>query len=66
VIGNDSLFRELCFTARNFTAQEALSFGLVSKVCKDRAEAVDAAVETAALIASKSPVAVARYAYPSP
>ncbi len=29
VVGNDSLVRELVYTARRFTAQEALNMGLV-------------------------------------
>ena len=32
VVGNDSWTRELCYTARWFTAQEALDKGFVSKV----------------------------------
>ena len=56
--GNDSILRELAYTARNFSAAEAASFGMVSKVLPNREDAVAAAVETAALIASKSPVAV--------
>jgi len=31
VVGNDSLTRELCYTARKMAADEALSCGLVSK-----------------------------------
>ena len=32
VIGNQSVVRELCFTARRFDAVEAKDFGMVSKV----------------------------------
>lgn len=36
VIGSDSLARELCYTARKFSADEALTHGLVSKVYSDK------------------------------
>ncbi|CAH0718401.1 unnamed protein product, partial [Brenthis ino] len=58
VIGNTSIVRELCFTARKMEAQEALELGLVSKVFKDRESAVKEVLEIAQTIASKSPVAV--------
>lgn len=48
---------ELILTGRNFTAAEALSWGLVSKVCKPE-ELVDEAVKTALLISEYSPLAV--------
>lgn len=32
IIGNQSLARELAFTARSFSAKEALSMGFVSRV----------------------------------
>jgi delta(3,5)-delta(2,4)-dienoyl-CoA isomerase len=56
LVGNDSLMRELAFSARPLKAEEALRFGLVSKVCKDRDEMVQAAVEMAGTIAAKSPI----------
>jgi len=59
VAGNESLLRELAFTARNFSAAEAEKLGLVSKVVQgSRDEVVQAALETAKLIASKSPIGV--------
>ncbi|KLO16260.1 ClpP/crotonase [Schizopora paradoxa] len=59
VVGNQSLVRELAMTARNFGADEALAVGFISKVVKgNRGEVVAAALDTARLIASKSPVAV--------
>ncbi|TDL22425.1 ClpP/crotonase, partial [Rickenella mellea] len=59
VAANQSLVRELAFTARNFSADEALSLGLLSKVIQGtRREVVGAALETAKVIAGKSPVAV--------
>ena len=36
VIGSQSLVRELCFTARKMSADEALSCGLVSRVYEDK------------------------------
>jgi len=58
IVGNDSLVRELCLTARKFTATEALTMGFVSRVCGSREATIKAAEEMAILIASKSPVAV--------
>ena len=58
IIGNDSLVRELCYTARKFGAQEAKDCGLVSKVYKDQEEVLNSCLELAETIASKSPVAV--------
>lgn len=57
VVGNDSWVRELAFTGRNFGADEALQFGLVSKVLP-REELLAQAVKTAQFIAAKSPIAV--------
>eukprot|EP00051_Salpingoeca_urceolata_P031872 m.13322 g.13322 ORF g.13322 m.13322 type:complete len:289 (-) comp4522_c0_seq1:82-948(-) len=58
VIGNQSLVRELCFTARAMPAHEALDAGLVSRVCHDKEELLSACLTMAETIASKSPVAV--------
>jgi len=59
VVGNQSLARELAMTARNFGAEEALAVGFVSRVVQgNRDEVVAAALATARIIASKSPVAV--------
>lgn len=59
VVGNQSMARELAYTARNFSAAEAEKMGLVSKVVPGgRDEVVNAALETASVIASKSPIAV--------
>lgn len=58
VVGNDSLVRELAFTARRFDSQEALQFGLVSRVLADKQKLLDAAISTATLIATKSPIAI--------
>lgn len=57
-VGNDSLAREMAFTARKLFAAEALQMGLVSRVLPNKEEMMKYALETANLIASKSPVAV--------
>ncbi|KAF8318390.1 ClpP/crotonase [Clavulina sp. PMI_390] len=59
VTGNGSLLRELAFTARPFDAKEAYTLGLVSRVIEGgREEVFAAALETAKVIAAKSPIAV--------
>lgn len=58
VIGNDSAARELAYTARPFYAEEAKEIGFVSRILQDRESCIEAALDTASLIASKSPVAV--------
>src|ERR1700759_2987415 len=51
----DDILRELCFTGRIFTAQEALSHGLATRITDDpRAAALELALE----IAGKSPHAI--------
>ena len=49
---------ELAYTGRDFDAGEAASIGLVSKVLPDAEATLEAALETAALIAANSPLAV--------
>jgi len=58
IIGNDSMYRELAYTARRFTPAEALQLGLVSKICFDAESVLADAFKTATTIASKSPMAV--------
>ncbi|KAL1801694.1 hypothetical protein ACET3X_002036 [Alternaria dauci] len=57
-VGNLSWVKDVTLSARIFGSDEALQHGLVSRVYKDKAEAVGKALELATLIASKSPVAV--------
>ncbi|KAG8995748.1 hypothetical protein FRB94_008775 [Tulasnella sp. JGI-2019a] len=58
IVGNESAVRELALTARSFSAAEAQNIGFVSKVVKGgRDEVLAAAIGTAKLIASKSPIA---------
>ncbi|KAG1767108.1 Delta2-dienoyl-CoA-isomerase, partial [Suillus occidentalis] len=59
ITGNQSLARELAYTARMFSSGEAQTLGLVSRVVGGGRDAVVAAAsELAKDIASKSPVAV--------
>lgn len=58
VIGNQSLVRELCFTARKMKSDEARAEGLVSRVFDTKESMLEEAIKLAELIASKSPLAV--------
>lgn len=53
------IVRELALTGRKMEADEALRWGLVSRVLPSRDAAIDAAVQLAAAIAAKSPMAAA-------
>ena len=57
-MGSESWARELAYTARIFTAEEALKHGFVSEVFQSQEDCLKRAIELATLIASKSPVAV--------
>jgi len=51
----DDILRELTYTGRIFSAEEAMSYGLATRICDDpRAEALEVARE----IAGKSPDAI--------
>jgi len=58
VIGSQSLVNDLCLTARKMLSEEAEKCGLVSGVYSTKEEMMTTALEMAANIASKSPVAV--------
>ncbi|XP_037534262.1 delta(3,5)-Delta(2,4)-dienoyl-CoA isomerase, mitochondrial [Nematolebias whitei] len=58
VIGSRSLVNELALTARKMYADEAKSSGLVSRVFADKEALMAGALEMAAEIAARSPVAV--------
>jgi len=51
----DDILRELTFTGRIFSAQEAMSYGLATRICDDPRAA---ALEVAREIAGKSPDAI--------
>lgn len=58
IVGSHSWVKDVCLTARDFSAAEAREVGFVSRVLEDKQAAVSAAVETAVLLGDKSPVAV--------
>ncbi|KAG5998732.1 hypothetical protein E4U52_005694 [Claviceps spartinae] len=58
IVGSTSWVKDVCLSARDFTAEEALQVGFVSAVHDDKDKAVEAALEMATRIADKSPVAV--------
>ncbi|KZC09981.1 Delta(3,5)-Delta(2,4)-dienoyl-CoA isomerase, mitochondrial [Dufourea novaeangliae] len=58
IIGSDSLVRELVYTARKFTASEALQHGFVSCLFETEESLLEGSIALANEIASKSPVAV--------
>ena len=58
VVGSYSWVKDVCLSARIFSAEEALRVGFVSSVFDAKDDAVKAALGMATLMASKSPVAV--------
>ncbi|KAF6025376.1 ECH1 [Bugula neritina] len=58
IVGNGSFVKDICYTARKVYSQEALDMGIVSRVLATKDSCVEAALNTAKLIAEKSPVAV--------
>jgi len=58
IIGNQSLVRELCLTARKFDSIEANQCGFVNKVFDDKDAMMTKSIEVAEAIAQMSPVAV--------
>lgn len=57
-VGNLSWVKEVCLSARDFRADEALRVGFVSQVEDTKAATLEAGLKLASLIAEKSPVAV--------
>lgn len=53
-----SWIKDICLTARDFSAQEAMTMGFVSGVFENKKAALDRGLELAKDIANKSPVAV--------
>ncbi|OAA42229.1 enoyl-CoA hydratase/isomerase family protein [Metarhizium rileyi] len=58
IVGSTSWVKDVCMSARDFSAEEALQVGFVSQVHEDKARTVQAALDTASRLAEKSPVAV--------
>jgi len=58
VVGNMSWVKEVCYTAREFGADEALRVGFVSTVESGKEQTVQKAIEWAIQVSGKSPVAV--------
>lgn len=57
-IMNEGVVRELAFTGRNFSADEAKSFGLLNNVLKDQKQLIEEVTKVAEIIAQKSPLAI--------
>lgn len=58
VVGSFSWVKDVALSARIFGAEEALRVGFVSQVKETKAKALEVAMDIAALLAAKSPVAV--------
>ncbi|KAK0720578.1 enoyl CoA hydratase-like protein [Lasiosphaeris hirsuta] len=58
IVSSFSWVKDVCITARDFGAAEALAVGFVSQVHDSKAAALEAGLKLAEGIASKSPVAV--------
>lgn len=58
IIGNASLARELCLTARKFDSKEAMDCGFVNRLFDDKETMMETCLEMAETMASMSPVAV--------
>ncbi|VDM53724.1 unnamed protein product [Angiostrongylus costaricensis] len=58
IVANDSWTRELAFTARDVGADEALKYGLISRIFTTQESVVEGALALAERIAKKSPIGV--------
>ncbi|CAK5117480.1 unnamed protein product [Meloidogyne enterolobii] len=58
IVGNDSWSREMAFTGRDASADEAMRMGFISRTFDTKEDCYEAAMSLARQIASKSPVAV--------
>ena len=52
------IVKELAFTGRKFTAEEAMEWGFVNRICEDQQSVVAAALDMAKEITTKSPLAI--------
>lgn len=58
LLSNEGFAREMAYTGRQVSAEEALKFGLVSKVFKNREDLIGGLKAVAEEISQKSPVAI--------
>lgn len=58
IVGSTSWVKDVCLSARDFSADEALAVGFVSQVHEGKTRAVEAGLAMAGGLAAKSPVAV--------
>ena len=58
LVGFSSLVRQYCFTGEDFSAQDALKIGFVSRISSDESELFDEANQIISKIVANSPVAV--------
>uniref|UniRef100_A0A0K0EV30 Delta(3,5)-Delta(2,4)-dienoyl-CoA isomerase, mitochondrial n=1 Tax=Strongyloides venezuelensis TaxID=75913 RepID=A0A0K0EV30_STRVS len=58
IVGNEGWVKEICFTGRNFSSDEAFKNGLVNQVYDDKKICLMKALQLAEMIGEKSPVAV--------
>ncbi|KAF4511870.1 hypothetical protein G6O67_001074 [Ophiocordyceps sinensis] len=58
IVGSTSWVKDVCLSARDFSASEALGVGFVSQVHEGKAAALEAGLAMAGGLAGKSPVAV--------
>ncbi|GBM76893.1 Delta(3,5)-Delta(2,4)-dienoyl-CoA isomerase, mitochondrial [Araneus ventricosus] len=58
IVGNDSLLREHIYTCKPIDSKTAMEIGIVSKIFPTKVAMMEAALDLAQLIASKSPVAI--------
>ena len=58
LVGNAGWVKDVCLSARTFSAQEALRVGFVAEVCGSKEEGLERALGVARVWAGKGPVAV--------
>jgi delta(3,5)-delta(2,4)-dienoyl-CoA isomerase len=58
IVGNFSWVKDVAMSARVFGAEEAFRVGFVSQVLENKQKAIEAGLQMAGLLATKSPIAV--------
>ena len=58
IVGNNSFIREVAFTGRYFSSEEAQKNGLISGIYKNKEELMQKTIELAKKIAEKTPVGI--------